>query len=654
MGRFFPLPLKLASWASGSASGVSLIEVAVAISLSAMMVVPALQNAGANLNGKDKQTVVAKIRLNTRQTLAAESFMSQAASGNLLVGDVSPTAAQSNFNFDLVPKGGKHETDKYKYFERPVGSSVPVPRFEYSWLIEDQNYQLQPKLNAAAPDQWLRLTAEGQKVYKTTLTIKPYNGALPPATGDNTLVISTFMYKKENYTAPPEFRAGIMLVADTSGSMCDAAISHSIGRYIYSLSGVNQDALCGPYFKDRFHRITSPNPLLPSPNPLLPSRSDIYTNANLDLVWALPTDDPTTPYNERFPAPGVLSLPNASDTITNLSGTRTSQSCSFDNTTDGAPYNWSWFMLTDKLLEVRPNFMQAPFWNWDPSVRDAYKTLWNYSPFINQSYYTLIPSPSIVTAPVGSQGEKGYFWRSMCVDNRNIPSTQWQEYTGKIIPRLELLRSGLLGFMVALEADKFVTRYADMGLIRFDSKVEPLVDFERAVTVENHAGVFYKNLRDKLSWFNRYDEDRGTTNNPADPSSKYRSILARGATATFDALENARTKMSTAPYNSKTVILVTDGAPFPETGNNTPTGLTALARNLRDEGVTLHIIGFSGIPAAKVALMQTMATTTGGQYFTVENGQQLKEIFKSLSATIRFSIVSSQVKRYSKESGGFL
>jgi Mg-chelatase subunit ChlD len=88
------------------------------------------------------------------------------------------------------------------------------------------------------------------------------------------------------------------------------------------------------------------------------------------------------------------------------------------------------------------------------------------------------------------------------------------------------------------------------------------------------------------------------------------------------------------------IILLTDGTPNPQTGNNTYAALTQYARQLGDAGVVVHTIGLGQLstsPSDATAarrLLEEMARVGGGAYHPAPHADDLPMVFGAIFAQL--------------------
>lgn len=107
-------------------------------------------------------------------------------------------------------------------------------------------------------------------------------------------------------------------------------------------------------------------------------------------------------------------------------------------------------------------------------------------------------------------------------------------------------------------------------------------------------------------------------------------------TALFSGLATALNRLKSSDAKSKVIILLTDGEPTPEEINE------EVAMNLAQKlGVKIYTIGIGGAlsfgrytqmrgDAVNMALLERIATQTGGQAFQVKDGNQLRVVYETI------------------------
>jgi uncharacterized protein YegL len=236
---------------------------------------------------------------------------------------------------------------------------------------------------------------------------------------------------------------------------------------------------------------------------------------------------------------------------------------------------------------------------------------------------------------------------NICGDFSALTSTQWKNQVNGNITRIEAARNALLGFTVAIENDTDLTKNLDLGFVTFENSAKLEAPLESAQLINDPANsnigkLRFKNNRDRMSWINRYDEKYGTNGNK-------RTIDAAGGTYTQRGMEAARTALlARTGLAKRIIILLTDGDPNPDSGNNSRTYLAnTLAKNYyKNDGIQIYTIGFAGLSAGGETMLKKMAENSSGQYFYADNGDDLNKIFFTLSYELRKQLLLTRVTRY--------
>lgn len=128
--------------------------------------------------------------------------------------------------------------------------------------------------------------------YHATLNVydqPPANGVTP------TVTFPTYFFRNTGGGAQETSKTGIVIVQDVSGSMSWGRVNGTPPDYANPL-------VSSPYLTYRY--------AVGGYNPPAGIQLDINDNSQLDIVRALDADDPNTPWDDRYPKPGVLGMAN--------------------------------------------------------------------------------------------------------------------------------------------------------------------------------------------------------------------------------------------------------------------------------------------------------------------------------------------------------
>lgn len=311
---------------------------------------------------------------------------------------------------------------------------------------------------------------------------------------------------------------------------------------------------------------------------------ELFDDRDLDITWSMPKDDPNTPFDETYLRQGTLKLPT----------------CDFENSA------LDWYVH------------KAPVGKNDPDTGREYRA-----------------------------DQKNHYFDDVCKDTSGWSTKKWSKRIVPKISRIEAARNALLGFLVSLENDDDLVRNLELGFVTYSDKAEREVDLEAYQLKKDPANKNvlrprYANSRDKFTWINRYDANYGS-----DPATR-RTIAAGGKTNTYDGLKEARDNlMKHTNINNRIIILLTDGDPDPDTGNNSRNSLINYAAELnKKDGIKLFTIGFSGLSKDGRKMLEKMAENSEGLFFYANSAEELNKIFYSLSYELRRQLIMARVERY--------
>ncbi len=240
--------------------------------------------------------------------------------------------------------------------------------------------------------------------------------------------------------------------------------------------------------------------------------------------------------------------------------------------------------------------------------------------------YNVANSQFELLTPSEAATQLGTPVRELCRVNHSSYNADPIQMSNRHLSRIEAARSALLNFMLRLESTPILTSLTRVGLMTFATQSQS--DNSSFVTVrsalEDATNGRYLNLRQQLIRINR--EGPG-------------GIYLAGGTPIYDALNRAAQELyNDTSLNQRLIILITDGQPQPNSGNNTPAGIRALARQLgagtypgaNNQPTTLYTVGLIG---ANVPFLDSLI---------VENeapGRVDGESFAAASVAETFSII---------------
>jgi uncharacterized protein YegL len=579
--------------------GLGLVEVALLLMMASLALVPIVQMLGKS-GGQNGSSVVTLNRQRTRELVAANNIMERAMAGEILSFNVGSTnalynsAGSNQFDLDEVPVSGQagfvkyypSQTTTYNY-----GDETQGVRLKYRWTLKDVSHERDVKdvpasgkctsnfnvYDADTNGCWNLVTPKGNRIVLATLDVFDSNAT---STSAPSYTFSTFLFAKGTVEATEVDRVGLGLILDVSGSMAWFKIPPDAN----TLYENNYETITSPFLKDRYHREGSLGDGLEA------KHVKLFDDRYLDIVWAKPTDDTSTPYNETFMSPGVLGTKPCGEFLTENLNTSTDSG-------RGETNGINWFVLRKNKND--------------------------------NTNYT-------------------HTYRYMC-ENLGKTTNYWNTEVVPRITRIEAARSAMLGFLVALEEDLDLIKNMEMGFVTFSdgSKVE--VPLESAQMTEDPAQLNalrprFKANRDKFVWINRFDAKYPKNSD----KSKRRSIVASGGTNTRKGMESMVAELlKKTNLTQKFIILLTDGDPTTSYTNNTQAKNVAYAKEIFEKhGIKVYTIGFAGLSASGQKMLEDMAKESKGQFYYATNPDELRQIFVSISYTLRKELVLSRVDKY--------
>lgn len=572
-----------------AASGLSLVELALVMVIISLALAPVVQMVNGSRSQSGEGTAERVTALKSKEAIVANSLAEEALSGNFSRFNCDSGGNPLAFNpaTDLPTSGGN------RTYGRCTDNTYATPVY-YQWALT--NVTGMPRQN---------------EYYQAALNIYAQPSASQPVL---TLPIN-FFRNTGSYNQTRQ-RTGVMIALDVSGSML---WGQSTG-YPGGIGLVAPNALGSPFMFYRYDRMrftgngwgVTFNPAS-VPGMLAGSKRawlNMWNNQELDLSYAQSIQPPvspdasdpdlSTPNNEKFP---------------------------YANSVINDPL-WGSSLLGTGNCATDPN--NTAFWTSDVNL------IHTFVPQARNARYDL------------SNPTQNSFGRDLIARlcTRKTSFADWDTSLETAMSRIEAARTGMLNLLVSLEANPTVTSSIDLGFIPWSNVANTAyqVPLEQAVAVPGVPGMHFKEIREMLLWVNRAD--------PASPTSSMPVPLntASGATNIRNGLEFAYQQLMSQSYNRRIIVLLTDGAPNPNSGNNTPAALLDYTLNTlgnnapQSQRVTLFTIGL--IQGDPVLLGDMAANTPNGQSFVTNNIQQLRSIFESIAYQIQKLALLDVPSRY--------
>lgn len=587
---------------SKKSSGLGLVEIALLLMMASLALIPLTQMLGKS-EGGDGSSLTTLNRQRTRELVAANNIMERALSGEILTqnianeGQLYNSIGNNAFNLNNVPVNGNEVYYPSKTGTYTYGDSTQGVRLKYRWTLSDTSYKKDEAdlvnwdetANQESPEQcnpyntydlgtnacWGQITPLGNRIVKATLDV--FDAYASPD-AKPTYTFSTFLFGQGEVDIPETQRVGVAVVLDVSGSM-------GMGKSNY---GRNYRRIFSPFLANRFEREDA----LPPGLNLTADDLDMFDDRKLDIVWNMPEDDPETPYDERFPGPGILKMPDI-------------QRDDFEDEE----------AITDWLIALDNNRNRRRQ-QYDRYFDDLHGTD-DYNP---------------------------------------VTMERWRQHVVPRIPRIEAARSALLGFLVALEEDLELTQNTEMAFITFQSsnreKLE--VPLESAEMTKDPANFNvkrprFKKIRERFLWINRWDEKYGS-------GWRRRSIRADGGTNLRDGMELAVEELLSGDnLTQRFIIVLMDGDPNPNRGDNSRDANVDYAEYIFNKHkIQVYTIGFAGLSNQGKNMLQGMAEKSKGDFYYADDPEELRDIFVSISYKLRKELVLARVDRYNGALAGQL
>jgi hypothetical protein len=221
--------------------------------------------------------------------------------------------------------------------------------------------------------------------------------------------------------------------------------------------------------------------------------------------------------------------------------------------------------------------------------------------------------------------------------------SQLNDITDLYLSRIESARTGSIHMLLTLEQNPIVASTMKVGFVPWNTNIENkhLMPPESPVTVPGVSGVRFAGIRNKLLWINRADPSNSNSN---------KSVRVVGNTNIYQALETSRQQLMANTYGTRIMILLTDGSPVPNAGNNSTSALPLYCLNVlgykapESQRITLFTINLIG---GNAALLKQMAENTpGGKSYNVQNAEDLKGVFEAIAYDIQRTALLNSAKRY--------
>jgi hypothetical protein len=587
------------------AFGLSLVELALVMVIISLALVPVVQMVNGSRSQSGEGTAERVTALKSKEAIVANSLAEEALSGNF-----------SRFNCDgggnplaFDPASDLPTSGNSRTYGRCTDTTYATPLY-YQWSLV--NAPGMPKQN---------------EYYQAALNIYAQ-----PTDGQPTLTLPINFFRNTGSYAQTQQRTGVMLALDVSGSMVWGVSTGFPGginpTILNPAAGVDYaDTYChGPnclgspfmfyrYDRMRFAGNTWGVAFNPASVPgMLPGTKrawlNMWDNSELDLSYGQSIQPPAspdfsdpdaiTPNNEKFPyATATVNDPTWGNGLLGIGNCATAA-------TDNA------------------------FWTSNPNL------IHTFMPQARTTRYDMANPP------------EGNFGRDLIVRlcNRKTSTADWNTSLNTAMSRIEAARTGMLSLLISLEANPVVTSSVEMGFVPWSNVANAgyEVPLASAVTVPGVPGLHFRSMRERLLWVNRAD--------PANPNSVLPVPLntASGATHIRNGLEAAYQRLMGRNYDRRIIVLLTDGAPNPNNGTNTPAAITNYTLNTmgnnapQNQRVTLFTIGL--IQGDPVLLTNMASSTPGGQAFVTNNIQQLRSIFESIAYQIQKLALMDVPSRY--------
>lgn len=395
--------------------GISLIELGVVMVVISLALVPVVQM----INGGNSRTGMGSAqRMNSQRS--KEIVLANSLVERALATDFSVFNCGQNFDpATSLPTTG--QTVDLPANSRCTDNTYSTPLY-YQWTVRNT-------------DMSGSIMPVGNHYYQVALGV--YR---EPAGGAPILTLPTSLFWNETGMATSSNRTGIVIVQDISGSMSwgkDSGTPDTPPENNWGQAPTNRAS--SPYLKYRYQDPSYPAYAVDDASLLL----DLNNNAQLDIVSAMNSNNPSTPWDDRYIGPGILGIPVRNAGI--------NSGRPFDCTDDNAGANSPWW--SDDRLP------------WDLQGSNQYRN----------------HVSALCEATLYSQS-----------------SANWQNLMDDNMSRIEAARSSLLSFLLSIEADPDLYQNTRLGFITFESGVQTRVPMESV-----NAGNRYSRMRRTLSWINR-------------------------------------------------------------------------------------------------------------------------------------------------------
>ena len=583
-------------FSNSKALGLGILEIALLLMVASLALIPLTNMIGKGSAG-DGSSLTTINRQRTREMVAANNIMERALSGEVLSQNISNenelynSLPNNQFNLNTIPVNGDtvyypSKTDTYDY-----GDSTQGVRLKYRWTLVDVSHERDRNDQLNWDETTRQSSSEKCNPYNTydSRTNACWTQITPKGNRVVKATLNVFDLNSKNTNKPTYtfstflFGKGSYAIPENPRVGIAILLDTSNSMLWYRDPNSNQVIKDG-----HINKLTTPylkdrfHREDALAGSLSASNVKLYDDRNLDITWSLPTDDSTTPYKDNYLKKDVLGFPNCND---------------FKNRSKKAI---DWFVYRDS----------------------------------NDS-------------KLDRQHEKTF--KHLC-NNGSYNMSHWETKMVPYISRIEAARNALLGFLVALEDDLELVQNMEMSFVTFEIEAKVRVPLEVAQLEKDPANFNaerprFKEIRDKFSWLNRYDEKYGFD------KTKSRMIFTEGRTQTRYGMEEAVAELNKGKnLTVKLIILLTDGAPYPNEGDNTNEALVKYAKFAKDKhNISTYTIGFAGVSQKGQEMLRDMAKESKGQFYYANDPNELREIFNALSYELRREMVLARVERYNSQ-----
>lgn len=711
--------------------GFTLIEAAVVILLLSIALVPVIKMVShtSGDGSGDLNTGITSGRSLSEEQAVANAIMEKAVAGDTSV--VHPVVAQdgSILGFDATGKfvkldsTGAYTTTVYnpETDKAPESGNVPAasshnttartityPKYQYEstdiyyqWVVKDSTMQeYDPDGTGTAPSEYTSFMPEGNSLVKAVLKVYSGPGAKTSTTPDYS--VSTYFFKNTSdaIASGDQFsdKIGIVFAVDVSLSMKMSNVVGTNGNDFFE----NAAPLAVPLFQWRpGYEAGTPLPLRMSSGiygydpAAVSSPYLVYRSGVNDLFFGTKTDDPITPYDERYnpcliPASGNEDLPYSAGLDATAINSKLSEYC--DNFTNPhIPYDGgSGYRDIFVKVPTRPvssitssftSYFDDSDANWAQYVMGGYKNATFGTECTNESnidtgrcYYYTSAGVRLFTDAEALDSIKLNDAASYLFGQPDNPVVI-QNY----LSRIEAARTALLSFVLTIENNSELVNNFRLGFVPFSTEVQDgsysglNIGPNEVQQLEAPASgtATFNGIKSRLLRINRACAFSGTQYHSDIPScpGTTQPITLSGQTNLAHALYHAKDIFDTYeashdPLAKKLVILLTDGAPTSTAdglasgiatsdSSSEPGRLGTLATNLAtNDEIEIYSVGLmtAGDPDAVAALTAISSVSVGdvrNVNVNVDTVGNLTPVFESIAQQAeRFALEQMQA-RYS-------